>query len=139
MISIFFFFKQKTAYEMRISDWSSDVCSSDLNATAEGLPLATALGFVPFTTIRQHQGLSPTMPLAELKPGERVRPMGATDDMVPGLYSRALGMDRDAFFERLARDSQAVVLSRDHEPVGCALLRRFGRGDRKSTRLNSSH
>src|SRR3546814_6685472 len=27
----FFFFKQKTAYEMRISDWSSDVCSSDLN------------------------------------------------------------------------------------------------------------
>src|SRR3546814_20800224 len=29
---MFFFFKQKTAYEMRISDWSSDVCSSDLNA-----------------------------------------------------------------------------------------------------------
>src|SRR3546814_2696632 len=28
--SCFFFFKQKTAYEMRISDWSSDVCSSDL-------------------------------------------------------------------------------------------------------------
>src|SRR3546814_4986131 len=28
----FFFFKQKTAYEMRISDWSSDVCSSDLAA-----------------------------------------------------------------------------------------------------------
>src|SRR3546814_3908904 len=30
MCYIFFFFKQKTAYEMRISDWSSDVCSSDL-------------------------------------------------------------------------------------------------------------
>src|SRR3546814_6474926 len=30
----FFFFKQKTAYEMRISDWSSDVCSSDLFANA---------------------------------------------------------------------------------------------------------
>src|SRR3546814_4648606 len=29
-MSFFFFFKQKTAYEMRISDWSSDVCSSDL-------------------------------------------------------------------------------------------------------------
>src|SRR3546814_3364612 len=28
---MFFFFKHKTAYEMRISDWSSDVCSSDLN------------------------------------------------------------------------------------------------------------
>src|SRR3546814_3806549 len=32
-ISCFFFFKQKTAYEMRISDWSSDVCSSDLSVT----------------------------------------------------------------------------------------------------------
>src|SRR3546814_2273144 len=31
---VFFFFKQKTAYEMRISDWSSDVCSSDLRAAA---------------------------------------------------------------------------------------------------------
>src|SRR3546814_9883847 len=30
MSMFFFFFKQKTAYEMRISDWSSDVCSSDL-------------------------------------------------------------------------------------------------------------
>src|SRR3546814_1861442 len=30
VIWFFFFFKQKTAYEMRISDWSSDVCSSDL-------------------------------------------------------------------------------------------------------------
>src|SRR3546814_1320647 len=30
LLCIFFFFKQKTAYEMRISDWSSDVCSSDL-------------------------------------------------------------------------------------------------------------
>src|SRR3546814_10882933 len=30
-VSFFFFFKQKTAYEMRISDWSSDVCSSDLS------------------------------------------------------------------------------------------------------------
>src|SRR3546814_12248658 len=36
---MFFFFKQKTAYEMRISDWSSDVCSSDLAAFYRaGLP-----------------------------------------------------------------------------------------------------
>src|SRR3546814_7369647 len=33
-LTFFFFFKQKTAYEMRISDWSSDVCSSDLNMSA---------------------------------------------------------------------------------------------------------
>src|SRR3546814_6374147 len=32
----FFFFKQKTAYEMRISDWSSDVCSSDLHPERTG-------------------------------------------------------------------------------------------------------
>src|SRR3546814_1909213 len=32
---LFFFFKQKTAYEMRISDWSSDVCSSDLIAVSD--------------------------------------------------------------------------------------------------------
>src|SRR3546814_8253941 len=30
LVFCFFFFKQRTAYEMRISDWSSDVCSSDL-------------------------------------------------------------------------------------------------------------
>src|SRR3546814_5093874 len=35
MVVYFFFFKQKTAYEMRISDWSSDVCSSDLMAEIE--------------------------------------------------------------------------------------------------------
>src|SRR3546814_643892 len=34
LCSGFFFFKQKTAYEMRISDWSSDVCSSDLHGRA---------------------------------------------------------------------------------------------------------
>src|SRR3546814_3673432 len=34
MYGVFFFFKQKTAYYMRISDWSSDVCSSDLVAAA---------------------------------------------------------------------------------------------------------
>src|SRR3546814_17771391 len=33
-LCFFFFFKQKTAYEMRISDWSSDVCSSDLDPPA---------------------------------------------------------------------------------------------------------
>src|SRR3546814_1255924 len=33
MMFCFFFFKQKTAYELRISDWSSDVCSSDLSGS----------------------------------------------------------------------------------------------------------
>src|SRR3546814_5110761 len=38
-----FFFKQKTAYEMRISDWSSDVCSSDLPAARRGDALVMQL------------------------------------------------------------------------------------------------
>src|SRR3546814_5509470 len=38
----FFFFKQKTAYEMRISDWSSDVCSSDLSMTTSTSPVDSA-------------------------------------------------------------------------------------------------
>src|SRR3546814_1787275 len=37
VIGVFFFFKQKTAYEMRISDWSSDVCSSDLLVVVRAL------------------------------------------------------------------------------------------------------
>src|SRR3546814_19152983 len=39
----FFFFKQKTAYEMRISDWSSDVCSSDLADTDYAAGLAAGV------------------------------------------------------------------------------------------------
>src|SRR3546814_1778688 len=38
---MFFFFKQKTAYEMRISDWSSDVCSSDLQVYGAKVPAYT--------------------------------------------------------------------------------------------------
>src|SRR3546814_6998961 len=45
---MFFFFKQKTAYEMRISDWSSDVCSSDLHRhVADGL----------LAIIREHEAI----------------------------------------------------------------------------------
>src|SRR3546814_5758204 len=39
---IAFFFKQKTAYEMRISDWSSDVCSSDLEGTPQACVTETS-------------------------------------------------------------------------------------------------
>src|SRR3546814_3823796 len=41
-MQVFFFFKQKTAYEMRISDWSSDVCSSDLHL----LPYVVLVGLL---------------------------------------------------------------------------------------------
>src|SRR3546814_12832235 len=47
----FFFFKQKTAYEMRISDWSSDVCSSDLAALCA---IAEELTQAPSSAAEQH-------------------------------------------------------------------------------------
>src|SRR3546814_9423606 len=43
LIFVFFFFKQKTAYEVRISDWSSDVCSSDLSTVFDFADLRSAL------------------------------------------------------------------------------------------------
>src|SRR3546814_10159990 len=49
-----FFFKQKTAYEMRISDWSSDVCSSDLRFGLESDRQRLAVGAM-FFEIHQHQ------------------------------------------------------------------------------------
>src|SRR3546814_5068928 len=45
-LCLFFFFKQKTAYEMRISDWSSDVCSSDLPTAHRLLKALTAEGLI---------------------------------------------------------------------------------------------
>src|SRR3546814_6804409 len=42
LMCVVFFFKQKTAYEMRISDWSSDVCSSDLSRSAVRYSAAAA-------------------------------------------------------------------------------------------------
>src|SRR3546814_14487658 len=55
----FFFFKQKTAYEMRISDWSSDVCSSDLVAiVAKHDGLAHAAAQVVAALAAEHDGIA---------------------------------------------------------------------------------
>src|SRR3546814_5842591 len=62
----FFFFKQKTAYEMRISDWSSDVCSSDLSIAYLSGVTALNPGDLIFTGTN-HQGLGP------LQDGDDVR------------------------------------------------------------------
>src|SRR3546814_11375915 len=68
----FFFFKQKTAYEMRISDWSSDVCSSDLAAIVAGKEIdphiaariALAAGNAQYPAVVQHVAarIEPAMP-----------------------------------------------------------------------------
>src|SRR3546814_8633878 len=61
----FFFFKQKTAYEMRISDWSSDVCSSDLGRRGEDRVGQQVLPIAGELAARHHQ--------------RRARPVGAGD------------------------------------------------------------
>src|SRR3546814_19068396 len=69
VVCFFFFFKQKTAYEMRISDWSSDVCSSDLRTLAERIADSAILAnssspktFEPkaITTLMVSPGTSPS-------------------------------------------------------------------------------
>src|SRR3546814_7656708 len=63
-VDVFFFFKQKTAYEMRISDWSSDVCSSDLAAPSGPLcgTLVSSTGTPPKTALNQRQRPCPLPP-----------------------------------------------------------------------------
>src|SRR3546814_12770815 len=64
---VFFFFKQKTAYEMRISDWSSDVCSSDLpvmfynGATADARWRIGWISFSPDFSYVTGGGLEPLL------------------------------------------------------------------------------
>lgn len=99
-----------------------------LNATAAGLPLYEKLGFVETGVIHQHQAIAPGVAVAEGISGGRVRTMGQSDNGLGDLYSRASGMDRTALFERLAANAHTVVLTRDHQTVGFAQVRRFGRG-----------
>src|SRR3546814_7177408 len=60
---LFFFFKQKTAYEMRISDWSSDVCSSDLYSSGHGETTGPSCG-VGLAGQAQQSGKPPPRKLA---------------------------------------------------------------------------
>ena len=99
-----------------------------LNATEEGLPLYRKFGFTEIGRVFQHQGPAPVVPLAELQQGERIRPIGGADDCLARIYCDATGMDREVLFFKLAKQGRTVVLARDHEPVGFAMLRRFGRG-----------
>ncbi|WP_324699913.1 GNAT family N-acetyltransferase [Novosphingobium aerophilum] len=103
-------------------------CTVLLNATEAGAPLYRKFGFEPLGRIHQHQGTARMVPLAQLRPGERVRPLGGADSDLAHLYDRATGMGRGKLFESLGRSGSAVVLAQDHVPVGFANMRRFGRG-----------
>ena len=100
-----------------------------LNATGDGLPLYEKLGFGRTGTIVQHQGAAFAVPVAELIPDERVRPLGTKDsDTLYALARAATGIDRRALLDAILPQAQGVMLTRANEPVGFALFRRFGRG-----------
>src|SRR3546814_7781677 len=122
----FFFFKQKTAYEMRISDWSSDVCSSESGARADRLaqgeqgPVAGEVGKAdagPRIEARRHGEVG------DLGVGQEAVPLVAGNDMqlqrlepaalALGIEAACLGqhlawLDEDAGAEALAGQVHAA-------------------------------
>src|SRR3546814_2132527 len=89
MLGLLFFFKQKTAYEMRISDWSSDVCSSDLN----GLLIETA---------SKHVQLVPAVDLGSVTLS-RLWMLARTGDGLPTTHGELAGHAR-ALIEQAEAD-----------------------------------
>src|SRR3546814_10085049 len=117
---IFFFFKQKTAYEMRISDWSSDVCSSDLSSwgSSGGLACREPLDREPFEQAAKHVGADSPCRHVELEfPRDDLRDQAhRLQPLDPEI------VEADEFDPPVVHRANAL------EPL-----------DRKSTRLNSSH
>src|SRR3546814_16503486 len=72
----FFFFKQKTAYEMRISDWSSDVCSSDLIVIDHFL---VVVGPAYPAKAERHQQHDPHEPVSPVRPPQGAHRNGNLD------------------------------------------------------------
>src|SRR3546814_2479281 len=131
--SAIFFFKQKTSYEMRISYWSSDVCSSDLF-------IDLILHLTDLVWIGRYLGI-PGVILILLSFGHSLRKRGVIKSSNP---VRLLRLHPD--LSRPARTAARVAGDRRHQRVGRTPPRTHRQGplrrrrrDRKSTRLNSSH
>src|SRR3546814_7073084 len=119
---IVFFFKQKTAYEMRISDWSSDVCSSDLLAAGRLVVIVERL----HPALARHRRAAGKHRIEQLL-------------LVVEIIIEQRVMDADALGDVLERHAVQAV-SREQIFGGIEdLLGRFRAADRKSTRMNSSH
>src|SRR3546814_7718532 len=99
---LLFFFKQKTAYEMRISDWSSDVCSSDLGP-AEQVRLALPVAVFPEAeAARSAQDIGVLVQLA----------MRRRDDVA--VFIRGQGHDLVHLFDRGAGETHPFQIGRAH-------------------------
>src|SRR3546814_7055829 len=100
MIYNFFFFKQKTAYEVRISDWSSDVCSSDLqiSATVAAGIRSLLLEFLPADQPRQQAVIGQIERIELIETLERVEVSAAALDQIEHRFIEY----RDRELDRLA-------------------------------------
>ncbi|GGD83114.1 GNAT family N-acetyltransferase [Caballeronia grimmiae] len=100
-----------------------------LHATPAGEPLYAKLGFRRVGAVHQHQSASFSVPVVNLRPGERIRAIepGDTAPLV-ALASRASGFDRSAVLPALLRIAQGVLIEREGQTLGFALIREFGRG-----------
>src|SRR3546814_9413828 len=134
---LFFFFKQKTAYEMRISDWMSDVCSSDLGQHALDGRLALRDDLVRTVELEQPDGPESRRDVNVGRLAGEPRPRDAVlDDAQRGdHHAEHRGMSRLAPEDALGEGA-------DGRPLGVALLLlQLAQqvADRKSPLLNSSH
>src|SRR3546814_17524072 len=82
---VFFFFKQKTAYEMRISDWSSDVCSSDLGSSEEHTRAERHAASGQRRHVLQERRMHPRF---------LVEQVAAVEEDFPGVAARGVGVPR---------------------------------------------
>ena len=99
-----------------------------LNATQEGLPLYTQLGFVARGQVFQHQALLPAETVLAATPAG-VRPMQAADvERVRRLDTAATGMDRTALLDALFAAGTTMVVDRGAGVAAYACAREFGRG-----------
>src|SRR3546814_7741115 len=121
---LFFFFKQKTAYEMRISDWSSDVCSSDLRW---GIARYQDHGVLMIGPLLMRYGTA--------QQRERYLPpiLAARHIWCQGYSEPNAGSD-------LASLQTLATLTQSNGKAGFLINgQKIWTTDRKSTRLNSSH
>src|SRR3546814_4095270 len=138
----FFFFKQKTAYEMRISDWSSDVCSSDLGsrAAAVGLPGREATVFERPHTEANY--ITREMAFQVARSHARWLRLGASALVLGGPLLAWLLLAAGIGSPVFALATAAVLLLAGafvERWLFFAQARHVVTLDRKSTRLNSSH
>src|SRR3546814_6655388 len=127
-----FFFKQKTAYEMRISDWSSDVCSSDL--------LGVGLAHDDVEIVGDHQDTAAEA-LADAVDQLVERDLAGEVDTLHRLVEHQQGRPPDlrAGQQRALELAAGELLHRRRREMADADLGERPLEDRKSTRLNSSH